>query len=107
MHEKREVAVEDEDSAFTDGHQWTVRDDKGNVVGEWPTEWKDVAILHAIAQEAARKDPDGKRYPYHPPSKTPTLTPAPRPEYVAPEDWDGLPHKRPGLFRRTAPEKGK
>ena len=55
-HERRVVATEDADSAFTDGHQWTVRDPAGELPPQsaWPTAWHDHAVRYAWMLAARR-----------------------------------------------------
>lgn len=104
-HEARVVATEDRDSAFVDGMQWTVRDPRGQrpPQSQWPTPWRAQAVLYA--RSLAARELAGLAGEVSPPwSQGPVggrLVAVPRPDPVAPQDWTGLPHERPGLFRRT------
>jgi hypothetical protein len=66
VREQRQVATEDAASAFTDGHQWTVRDPDGQrpPQAEWPTAWRRQAVLYAHMM--ASRDPDAVPPPYAP-----------------------------------------
>lgn len=105
-HERRSVAHEDRDSAFTDGMQWSLRDQFGYrpPQAEWPTPWRESAILYARAVDAQRRAAAAgeKSPPWSPPPMGGTLIAVDRPDVVSPGDWAGLPHERPGLFRRVA-----
>lgn len=50
-------ALEDANSAFTDGHQWTVRDADGQrpPQAEWPSDWHRHALLYAWAVHERRQ----------------------------------------------------
>lgn len=102
VHERRSMAVEDPHSAFRDAHQWTIYDPKGRRPPQatWPTEWYAIAVRYACAQ-AARRAAHGKPLPRGARAYLePSLVPVPRLDWVAPQDWHGLPHLRPGLYRR-------
>jgi hypothetical protein len=104
VHEQRRVAHEDRASAFTDGMQWSVRDPAGQrpPQAEWPTPWRDAALLYARALDARRRAEDaGELAP--PWSQGPvggSLLAVKRADLVDPADWTGPPHLRPGLYRR-------
>lgn len=102
VRERRQVATEDAASAFTDGHQWTVRDPDGQrpPQAEWPTAWYRQAVLYAHMMAA--RDPDAEPPPYAPSPTAMDMLPRQQREhrYVAPEDWTGRAEHRPGLMWR-------
>jgi hypothetical protein len=93
----------DPDSAFGDGMNWVVRDPAGQrpAQAEWPTAWRRQAVAYAHSVAARRAAVDEPSPPYAASPANPSLLVAvPRPDPVRPGDWTGLPHQRPGVYRR-------
>jgi hypothetical protein len=102
VHERRVVAHEDKDSAFTDGFHWTIKGPGGErpPQADWPTDWRDQAIRYVIALVARRACVNDPKPRYAPASAVPSLRAMERPPLIAPEEWTEVPHHRPGLYRR-------
>jgi hypothetical protein len=105
VENRKAGALEAAESAFTDGRQLTVRD-PDNVKpaqAEWPTHWHENAIRYVWAQHEHRVAQARGEVPHphvEPKEWAENLLqhwPSP-PARIAPEDWTGPLHQRPGLF---------
>lgn len=104
-HQHRTVGHEDAASAFKDGMQWSLLDPDGErpPQADWPTPYRETAVLYARALDARRKAAAAGEVspPWAPPPTGDGLTGVERPPLVEPERWDGPIEQRPGLYRRT------